>query len=100
MLVRSGKMQFLFWAAFFAVILYLWIMTVGIQTFVLPEESPMELPQNIVTLMFMLYMLLTIDLMIGLIMATMIDNRYYQKFFGVFIVIAFVSVVGAKSLFG
>jgi len=99
-LIRSGKMQFLFWMAFFAVILYLWIMAAGIQTFVLPEEMPMELPQNVVTLMFILYGLLTIDLMIGLTLATMIDNRYYQKFFGVFIIIAFASVVGAKSIFG
>ena len=100
MLIRSGKIQFLFWAAFFAVILYLWIMAVGLLTFVLPDEKPMELPQNIVTLMFILYALLTIDLMIGVVVSMMIDNGFYQRFFTVFIILAFVSVVIAKSLFG
>ena len=100
MLIRSGKIQFLFWAAFFAVILYLWIMAVGLLTFVLPDEKPMELPQNIVTLMFILYTLLTMDLMIGVVVSMMIDNGFYQRFFTVFIILAFVSAVIAKSLFG
>ena len=100
MLVRSGKVQFLFWAAFFAVLLYLWIIAVGLQTFVLPEEKPLEMPHNVVILMFILYALLAIDLMIGTIVATMIDNRFYRTFFGAFIIIAFVSVIGAKSIFG
>jgi len=55
MLIRSGKMQFLFWAAFFSVMLYLWIIAVGLQTFVLPDEKPMEIPYNVVLLMFLLY---------------------------------------------
>ncbi len=55
MLIRSAKIQFLFWTAFFSVLLYIWIVTIGLQTFVLPDEKPMEFPQNTVLLMFVLY---------------------------------------------
>lgn len=100
MLIRSGRIQFLFWTAFFAAMLYLWIMAVGLQTFVLPDQKPMELPQNVATLMFMLYAFLTIDLMVGIVVSTMIDNGFYQRYFAFFIILSFVSVIAAKSLFG
>jgi hypothetical protein len=46
MLIRSGKIQFLFWTSFFSVLLYLWIVVISLQTFVLPDEAPMELLQE------------------------------------------------------
>ena len=100
MLIRSGKIQFLFWTAFFAVLLYLWIVTVGLQTFVFPDEKPMHLPQETVLLMFVLYGLLSVVVVAGTIVATMINNSYYQKFFGIFVMIAFATLLSAKGMFG
>jgi hypothetical protein len=100
MLIRSGKMQFLFWTAFFTVMLYLWIVAVGLQTFVLPDERPMELPHEVIILMFTLYGLLAVALVAGTIVATMIDNGFYRKFFGTFMIITLASLIVAKSLFG
>jgi hypothetical protein len=100
MLIRSGKIQFLFWTAFFSVFLYLWIITVGLQTFVLPDEKPMELPQNIVILMFILYGFLIVAVLSGTIVSTMIDNKFYRNFFGAFIVLAFGTFLLAKGMFG
>jgi len=100
MLIRSGKIQFLFWTAFFGIMLYLWIVTVGVQTFILPDEKPMELPENAVRLMFLLYGLLIVDLLAGTIIAAMINNKYYMRFFGILLMLAFGTFLGAKGMFG
>ncbi|HIQ46369.1 MAG TPA: hypothetical protein EYH57_01980 [Sulfurovum sp.] len=100
MYIRSGKIQFLFWTAFFSVVLYLWIVTVGLQTFVLPDERPMQLPQNVVVLLFVLYGILSVLVITGTIIATMIDNAFYRKFFGIFIMLALATLLAAKSMFG
>jgi len=100
MLIRSGKIQFLFWMAFSAVVLYLWIVTVGLQTFVLPDEKPMYLPQDTVLLMFVLYGLLTLSVVAGTTIAIMINNAFYRKFFGAFVIVALVTLLATKSMFG
>ena len=100
MLIRSGKVQFLFWTAFFAVMLYLWIVTVGLQTFVLPDEKPIHLPQDTVLLMFILYGLLAVAVVAGTIISTMINNSFYQKFFSVFVIVSLVTLLATKSMFG
>jgi len=100
MLIRSGKIQFLFWTAFFAVMLYLWLIIVGVQTFVLADEMPLELPQNVLTLMFILYGLFIVVVLAGTVVAAMIDNRFYRKFFGTMIIIGLISLLAAKGMFG
>ncbi|MCF6207520.1 MAG: hypothetical protein L3J47_11645, partial [Sulfurovum sp.] len=100
MLIRSGKIQFLFWTAFFSVMVYLWIAWVGLQTFVLPDEKPMELPHDEIVLMFILYGLLSVMLMAGTVVAVMINNRYFRNFFGFIIFVAFGSLLVARSMLG
>ncbi len=100
MLIRSGKIQFLFWTAFFSLLLYLWIVTVGLQTFVLPDERPTELPENVIGLMFILYGLLAVSLLIGTIISTMINNKFYTKFFGGMMIVGLVTLLATKSMFG
>ncbi|GIT97982.1 hypothetical protein [Sulfurovum sp. TSL1] len=100
MLIRSGKIQFLFWTAFFAVMLYVWIVSVGLQTFVLPDEKPMELPQNVIMLMFVLYGLLAVSVVAGTIISTMINNRYYMKFFSIFMMVALATLLLTRGIFG
>jgi len=100
MLIRSAKIQFLFWTAFFSVLLYIWIVTIGLQTFVLPDEKPMELPQNTVLLMFVLYGLLAVAVLAGTIISTMINNRYYTKFFGIFMMLGLATILATKGIFG
>ena len=100
MFIRSAKIQFLFWTAFLAVLLYLWIVAVGLQTFVLPDEKPMHLPQDVVLLMFVLYGLLSVTVLAGTIISTMINNKFYQKFFSIFIILALATLLVTKSMFG
>ena len=91
MLIRSGKIQLLFWTAFFSVLLYIWLVTVGLQTFVLPDEKPMALPQNVVMLMAVLFGLWAVAVLAGTIVSTMINNRYYIKFFSIFMIINMIN---------
>jgi hypothetical protein len=98
--IRSGKIQFLFWTAFFAIILYLWLVAIGLQTFVLPDEKPMHLPQDVVLLMFVLYGLLSLTVVAGTIIAIMVNNAFYRKFFGIFVIVALATLLSAKSMFG
>ncbi len=100
MLIRSGKIQFLFWTAFFTVFLYLWIVAVGIQTFVLPDEKPMHLPQDVLLLMFVLYGLLGVLVVVGTIFSTMVDSRSYRRFFSFFVIVALFTLLVTKSIFG
>ena len=100
MLIRSAKVQFLFWTAFFSVLLYVWIVTVGLQTFVLPDKKPMELPENVIVLMFILYGLLAVSLLTGTILSSLINNRYYMKFFGIMVMVGLATLLITKSMFG
>lgn len=97
---RSGKIQFLFWLAFFSVFVYLWMVAVGLQTFVLPDEKPTTLPQNETLLMFILFGFSVIMNLTGTFVAMMIGNRFYIRFFGVVTIVLFVSLLFAKSYFG
>lgn len=100
MLIRSGKIQFLFWTAFLSLMFYLWMVTVGLQTFVLPDEMPMQVPQNVVLLLFVLYGVLSVLVLTGTIVSTMIDSHFYRKFFGIFVILALFTLLATKSMFG
>lgn len=97
---RSSKVQFLFWAAFFSILLYLWIVVVGLTNFVLIDEKPLNPPQNVTFLLFILYGLLMFITLAGEIVSTMINSRYYQKFFGVMLIFIFATLLFIRSVFG
>jgi hypothetical protein len=100
MTYRSGKIQFLFWDFAFAVMLYLWIVAVGLQTFVLPDEPPMEFPTDVVGLLFVLFGLLVFATVAGNVVAVMIGNRYYTRLFGGMTIAVFGTIIAAKGMFG
>ena len=100
MLIRSGKIQFLFWTFFFSVMIYLWIVAAGFQTFILPDKKPMELPQNVIILMFILYGFLTITTLSGMIVSIMINNKRYTRLFSGLIILVFATIMAGKGIFG
>jgi len=100
MLIRSGKIQFLFWTAFFSVFVFIWIAWIGLGTFILPDEKPVSIPQDAVVLLFILYGILAVLLMAGTFVSIMINNRFYTKLFGVFVMVAMGTLMYAKSMFG
>jgi len=99
-LIRSGKIQFLFWSAFFSVFVFLWIAAVGLQVFVLPDESPKHVPSDTVVLFFVLYGFLAILVMGGTLVSVLVNNRFYRRFFGMMAMLMFGSMMIAKSMYG
>ena len=100
MMYRSGKIQFLFWTAFFSILLYLWLAAVGLQTFVIPDEPPMSFPTHVATLMFILFGLLIVTTLAGVVVSMMISNHFYIRFFSAMTIFIFASMIFAKSVFG
>jgi len=100
MMYRSGKIQFLFWMAFFSVLFYVWLIGVGLQTFVLPDEPPMEFPEQAATLMFILFGLLIFSSLAGTVVSMMISNRFYIRFFSGMTIFIFGSMMLTKGYFG
>jgi len=100
MMYRSGKVQFLFWAFFFSVMIYLWIVVVGVQTFVLPEHPPMELPTQVVALLFVLFGCLIVTTLSGNVVAIMIGNKHYIRLFGAMTIVVFGTMIAIKGYFG
>ena len=97
---RSPKIQFLFWSAFFSIMLYLWIVIVGLTNFILIDEKPLNPPQNVTFLLFILYGFLMVITLAGEVVSTMINSRYYQRFFGVMLIFIFATLLFVRSIFG
>jgi len=100
MMHRSGKIQFLFWDFFLSVMFYIWIVAVGLQTFVLPDEPPTEFPGDVIGLMFVLFGFLIIGTLAGNVVAIMIGNKHYTRLFGALTIVAFGTIVAIKGMFG
>jgi len=100
MYIRSPKIQFLFWAAFFSTIIYLWILAIGIQNLVFEDENILNPPQNVTVLLFTLYGILMVLILAGEVVSTMINSKYYQKFFGVMLIFIFATLLFIRSIFG
>ncbi len=96
---RSGKVQVLFWLFSFSVILFIWIVWTAVQTFML-EGPRMELPQEQIALIFILYGILILFVLAGTVISIFINNRRYMNRFGVMTLLIFVSFLAGKSVFG
>jgi len=59
-----------------------------------------SLPQDAVVLLFILYGILAVLLMAGTFVSIMINNRFYSKLFGIFVMVAMGTLMYAKSMFG
>ena len=97
---RSGKIQLLFHIFIFAVFLYLWIVMIALQTFILPENPPIEFPKERVGMIFILYGILSVSALAGTVLSIFIGNRRYTRLFGALVIIIFATIVAAKSISG
>jgi len=96
MLMRGGKVRFLFWSALFAVFLYLWILILGAQAFVFSEHAS----RQSVTAIVALYVMLIFTEIAGTIVAVLIGNRFYTSFFSIAVMVTFGTLMAAKGVWG
>jgi len=93
---RSGKIQFLFWAAFFASLFSIWIAVVLLNFAVL--RNPLSDP--VIKLLIVLYFLVGFFSLTGLVLATLINNRRYERLFAFIIFLLFLSLLAIRSFAG
>ena len=97
---RSGKITLLFWLAFTTIFLYITILSIILQTFILPDTPPMELPTERVTAILILYGIMALTALGGTVISIFIANQRYMRIFGVFVFIIFASIIAGKSILG
>ena len=93
---RSGKIQFLFWSAFFASLFSMWIALVLLNLSILGGI----LSDPTIKLLIVLYFLVGSFSLSGLVLATLINNRFYERFFGFIIFLLFLSLLAIRSFAG
>ncbi|BBG66816.1 hypothetical protein NNO_2113 [Hydrogenimonas sp.] len=96
---QSGKVQVLFWLFFFSIILFVWIVWTALQTFIFGGPR-MELPQEQIALIFILYGILILFVLAGTVISVFINNRRYMNRFGAVTLLIFISFLAGKSVFG
>ena len=64
------------------------------------EGPRMELPQEQIALIFILYGILILFVLAGTVISIFINNRRYMNRFGVMTLLIFVSFLAGKSVFG
>ncbi len=97
---RGGKIQFLFWTFFFSILLYLWIIYIAINTFIIDSSIKMSFPKEEVRLLFLLYGLLALLALSGTVISIFISNRGYTTKFGALVMVLFGTIIAAKGIFG
>ncbi|BDY13151.1 hypothetical protein HCR_14630 [Hydrogenimonas cancrithermarum] len=79
--------------------LFVWILWTVVQTFILTEPQ-MELPQERVALIFILYGILVLFVLAGTVVSIFINNKRYTNRFGALFLVIFISFLAGKSIFG
>ncbi len=97
---RSGKLKLLFWLAFVAVFIYITILSIIIQTFILPDTPAIELPTEKITYILILYGIMALTALAGTVISIFISNQRYMKIFGILIFVIIASVIAGKSILG
>jgi len=96
---HSGKVQTLFWLFSFSIMIFIWIIWIVVQTFILSTPQT-ELPEDRITLIFILYGMLVLFVLAGTVVSIFINNKRYTNRFGALFLIIFISFLLGKSIFG
>ena len=97
---QSGKVQFLFWLFSISVILYITIIWIAGQTFLLGDATRTEIPEDQVAALFILYAVLVLATLAGTTVAIFIGNKRYTNRFGAMVILIFITFLAGKGIFG
>ena len=86
--------------SFTTIFLYITILSIILQTFVLPDTPPMELPTEKVTYILILYGIMAMTALGGTVISIFIANQRYMRIFGVLVFIILASIIAGKSILG
>ena len=100
MIYKSPKKILLFWLFTVAIFLFFWLGWLAIECYFLSKDPLSHLPQDKAVTMAIVVGVLLIDLLIGLILSAMLENRRYLKCFSVFIGVLLFSLLLVRSITG
>jgi len=97
---RSSKKVILFWLLNAAIILALWLLWLGVDSYFLTRDPLSHLDSSKAITMAIIAVVLIFLLVAGLVISTMLGNKRYSRYFGVAIGVAFASLLAFRSIFG
>ena len=97
---HSPKKLILFWLLTVSIILALWLLWLGVDSYLLTRDPLSHIESSKAIAMAVIAVILIFSLVAGLVISTMLGNRRYSRYFGIAIGVAFASLLAFRSIFG
>ncbi len=97
---KSKKKALLFWLLVFSSMVALWLLWLGADAYILTRDPLSSLESSRAILMAVLVVMLFFMLLGGLVLAVLIENRRYVKYFSVFIALLLATLLAFRAFFG
>jgi len=97
---HSPKKLILFWLLIASIVLALWLLWLGVDTYLLTRNPLSHIESSKAIAMAVIAVILIVLMLAGLIISTMLGNKRYSRYFGIAIGIAFASLLAFRSIFG
>ena len=94
----SPKKALLFWLLVLSLILSLWLLWLGVDSYLLAQNPLASIEQNQVILMTILAIVLMFVLLAGLVLSTLLGNKRYSRYFSIFTAFLLVVLLIVRSL--
>ena len=97
---HSPKKLILFWLLIVSIILALWLLWLGVDSYLLTRDPLSHIESSKAITMAIIAVFLIVAMLAGLVISTMLGNKRYSRYFGVAIGVAFASLLAFRSIFG
>jgi len=97
---HSPKKKLLFWFFIVAIFIFLWLLWLGVDVYILTKNPLSHIDGSRAIMMATLAVILIVLLVAGLVISTMLGNKRYSRYFSVFIGVLFISLLMVRTIFG
>ncbi len=94
----SPKKVILFWLLTLSVIMAIWLLWLGVDSYFLSQNPLQNISQDRAITMAILAIILFFFLLAGLVLATLLGNKRYSRYFSVFIGVLLLALLIVRSL--
>jgi len=78
----------------------IWLLWLGFDVYAVSKNPLSHIESSKAVTMALLAVILVVLLLAGLVLATMLGNKRYSRYFSIFIGVLFISLLVVRSLFG
>ncbi len=97
---QSPKKIILFWLLIISIILAIWLLWLGVDTYFLTRDPLSHIDSTKAITMAIIAVILIVLLLAGLIISTLLSNKRYSRYFAISIGIAFIFLLALRSIVG